>query len=263
MVRKEGNDRRLTRALLVCGVVAGPLFMVALFIEGATRAHYDPIRHPGSSLELGPYGWVQQVNFVVAGLLTLAFAVGLKRALSPGRGARWGPLLVGWWAVGLVGAGLFVTDPVNGYPPGTPNAIAVSTWHGSLHDLLSVPGFVALCVAFLVLARRFAAERRTVWTVYSVATAVVFASSFGLAGAAMQQVPRLIAVGGLFQRVTAVAGWLWLTLVAGRLLRPPALLSTVASLVRPPSRLGIPPAARQPQGPVPATTRKAQADRSK
>jgi Protein of unknown function (DUF998) len=106
-----------------------------------------------------------------------------------------------------------------------------------LHDLLSVPGFVALCVAFFVMARRFAAERRPGWAVYSVGTAVVFAASFGLAGAAMQQAPGLIAVGGLFQRVAVVAGWLWLTLLAARLLRPVARESGLPSPAVAPQRI--------------------------
>ena len=42
-----------TKTLLVCGVIAGPLFVVAFLVEGATRAHYDPLRHPVSSLALG------------------------------------------------------------------------------------------------------------------------------------------------------------------------------------------------------------------
>src|SRR2546423_15131023 len=105
-----------TRILLVCGAAAGPLFLIALFVQDATRAHYDPLRQPGSSLELGPHGWVQQLNFVVAGLLTLAFAVGLRRGLRPGRGARGVPLLVGGWAVGVIGAGGFVNGPRGGGP---------------------------------------------------------------------------------------------------------------------------------------------------
>jgi hypothetical membrane protein len=208
--------------LLFCGALAGPLFMAVLLVEGATRPHYDPLRHPGSSLELGPYGWVQQVNFVLAGLLTLAFAIGLRRRLRAGRGARWGPLLVGVWAVGLIGAGVFVTDPVSGYPPGTPDVVAHPSWHGGLHDLLSLPGFAALAAAFLVLARRFAAEGRRGWAAYSLGTAVMFAVSFGLAGAGFEQAAGLVAVAGLWQRVAVVAGWAWLTLLAVRLLRRPA-----------------------------------------
>jgi Domain of unknown function (DUF151) len=42
-----------TKMLLACGAIAGPLFTVAWAVEGATRAHYNPLRHPVSSLELG------------------------------------------------------------------------------------------------------------------------------------------------------------------------------------------------------------------
>src|SRR5207253_5617448 len=126
----ERTGRSATRALLACGVVAGPLFVAALLLEGALRPHYSALLHPGSSLALGDLGWIQDVNFLVAGVLTLAYAIGLRQALRPGRAAAWGPILVGWWAVGLLGAGLFVTDPVNGYPPGTPDHLTDPTLHG-------------------------------------------------------------------------------------------------------------------------------------
>jgi hypothetical membrane protein len=103
-----------TKALLACGVIGGPLFIVIFLVEGATRANYEPLRHPVSSLALGDYGWVQVANFIVVGLLTLAFAAGLRHTLRPGKGSTLGPLLVGIWAVGLLGAGVFVTDPVSG-----------------------------------------------------------------------------------------------------------------------------------------------------
>jgi hypothetical protein len=57
------------------------------------------LRHPVSSLALGDWGWLQTANFIVAGLLTLAFAVGLGLALRSEKGSTRGPLLVGVWAV--------------------------------------------------------------------------------------------------------------------------------------------------------------------
>src|ERR671919_1019162 len=107
------------RRLLICGVIAGPLFVIIFLIEGATRADYNPLRHPVSSLALGEFGWTQVANFIVTGLLTLAFAVGLRRALRQLGGSTWGPLLIAAYAVGRIGAGIFLTDPVSGYPPGT------------------------------------------------------------------------------------------------------------------------------------------------
>ena len=71
--------------LLACGAIGSLLFVVAFLVEGATRANYDPLRHPVSSLALGDWGWTQTANFIVAGLLTLVFSVGLRRAFRPRR----------------------------------------------------------------------------------------------------------------------------------------------------------------------------------
>jgi len=43
--------------------------------------HAEPV----SALEAGPNGWIQQVNFVVFGLVLLVFAVGLNRAIPSAR----------------------------------------------------------------------------------------------------------------------------------------------------------------------------------
>jgi len=60
---------------------------LVFLVEGATRTRYDPLRQPVSSLALGDWGWTQSANFIVAGLLTLAFAVGLRLTLRPGKGS--------------------------------------------------------------------------------------------------------------------------------------------------------------------------------
>jgi hypothetical protein len=209
-----------TKMLLACGAVAGPLFTAAWVVEGATRANYHPLRHPVSSLELGEFGWTQRVNFIVAGLLTLAGASGLRRALRPLGGSTWGPLLVGAHAIGLLGAGIFVTDPVSGYPPGTPNHLQTyGSVHAALHDLVSVGTFVGLPVACLVMARRFAGWGERGWATYSAASGVGFAVAFVLTSMAFNQVEPLVAFGGLLQRATVTVGWTWQTLLAIHLLR--------------------------------------------
>nr|WP_262402546.1 DUF998 domain-containing protein [Actinomadura sp. CNU-125] len=86
--------------LLGCGVLTGPLFTAAYLLEGAARADYSAARHPVSSLALGEHGWTQVANFLVAGLLTLAFAAGMWRVPRPVGGPIFGPLLVGVWGVG-------------------------------------------------------------------------------------------------------------------------------------------------------------------
>lgn len=206
------------RALLACGAVGPPLFVVMFLIEGATRPGYRVMEHPVSSLALGEFGWVQVANFLVTGVLILAFAVGLRPALRRHGGGIWAPLLIGVVGVGLIGAGVFVTDPLNGYPPGTPILPQLTT-HGILHDAFSVPVFVALPIACFVVAYRFAVRGRKGWASYCVGTAVAFLTGFVLASEGFSQNPTFMSVGGLLQRLTLVIGWAWLTALAIFLLR--------------------------------------------
>jgi hypothetical protein len=103
----------LTRILLLCGAIAGPLFLLTVLIQGYTRPAFDPRLQPLSLLSLGDWGWVQIVNFVLAGVLNLLYAGGLWRRLHPGRAGIWGPLLIGAYGLGLIAVGVFRTDPAN------------------------------------------------------------------------------------------------------------------------------------------------------
>ncbi len=114
--------------------------------------------------------------------------------------------------------GIFATDPVSGYPPGTPDRLPAYSWHGALHDLFSLPAFVALAAACFVFGRRFAARGERGWAIYSAVTGVVFVVAFVLASAGFGQAEGLVDFAGLFQRVAVTVGFGWLTLLAVRLL---------------------------------------------
>lgn len=155
VLKKRGN----TEFLLLCGVIGPSLFMVVLLIEGATRPSYNPWQTPGSLLALSNQGWEQIVNYIVCGLLCLAFAGGLRRIWRTGRASVWEPLLIGLFGLGLVIAGVFVTDPGGGYPPGTPINSFPQTCHAWVHGINGGLLFnVVLPAACFVLSRRFAAE---------------------------------------------------------------------------------------------------------
>jgi hypothetical membrane protein len=206
-----------TRLLLAGGVVGPPLFVVVLLIEGATRPGYSAWRYYGSFLELSNQGWEQIVNFIVCGLLVLGFAVGLRRVFRPGKASIGGPILLGIFGLGLVAAGVFVTDPSMGYPPGTSVSGGPHTLHGNIHALVGALVFITLASACFVLARRFAGDPQWKgWALYSVVSGVLvlvfFVGSF---------VPAVLLAGtaGLVQRSAIVIGWGWITLLAARLLR--------------------------------------------
>jgi hypothetical protein len=108
------------RILLACGVIAGPLFVGVAALQALTRDGFDLSRHRLSRLSLGDLGWIQITNFVVAGLLSTAFAVGMWLVLHPGRAGTWGPILTGVFGAGLAAGGVFVPDPCLGFSPGAP-----------------------------------------------------------------------------------------------------------------------------------------------
>ena len=162
----------LTRLLLLCGAVAGPLFILTLLIQDYTRPAFDPRLMPLSLLSLGAWGWVQRVNFVLAGVLNLLYAVGLWRRLHPGPAGTWGPILIGAYGLGLVLVGVFTTDPINGFPPG---AVAPTgpSWHGAIHALGALFTFMTLTAALAVLGRFFLARKERGWALYCFAIAVI------------------------------------------------------------------------------------------
>jgi hypothetical protein len=116
----------------------------------------------------------------------------------------------------MIGAGLFTTDPVSGYPPGSPDVSTGYTTAGALHDLFSVPTFLGLPLAAFVFAGSFRRAGDRAWALYSAVSGALFLVTFFLASAAFAQRPGLVEFGGLFQRVTVIIGFTWLTLLAAR-----------------------------------------------
>jgi hypothetical protein len=205
-------DRRTMRWLLTGGVIGPVLLVVVLLVEGWTRTGYDPIRMYVSLLALTDQGWQQIADFVVSGVLVAGGAVGLRSAMREGPGSRWGPRLIGLAGLGLVVAGLFVTDPCCGYPPGTPEGLAVNpSLGGTIHDLSSMVVFFGLAIAMVVMARRFRGEGSR-WALYSRLSAI---GSLGFLFAAI----AFADVTGLLQRIAILLAFGWVAQVMWRFRR--------------------------------------------
>jgi len=154
----------LTRTLLGAGVVAGPLFVGTVIVQLFIRVGFDLRRQPLSMLSLGEYGWVQVTNFILAGVLSVLFAIGVARCLSDGPGSIWAPRLLALFGAGLVIGGIFTADPALGFPPGAPAGYPEQlSIHATIHAFAPPLAFLSVVAACLIIARRFAAEgmRRT------------------------------------------------------------------------------------------------------
>jgi hypothetical protein len=218
--RSRPRRRTPQRLLLGSAAVGLTAFVATFLVEGALRPRYHPWRHAISQLSLGPFGWVNTIAILVAGLALLAFAAGLRSALPTGIGATWGPRLIGVTGTCFLLAAVFPDDPGLGYPPGAP---AQQTVSGLIHGLLITLAVGCLSAACLVMARRFASDPDwRGWARYSTVTGLVVAAGYVATAvvAGLDQAGVLPnAPGGLLQRGMIIIGFGWIVLVAVRLLR--------------------------------------------
>jgi hypothetical membrane protein len=130
--------------------IAGPVLFTASFLaqEQFRRGEYSPVAEVVSALEAGPNGWIQQVSFVVLGVLTIAQAAGLHRALAPTRAGVLGPAVLALTGVGALVAAAF---------PLREDAAGV-TYDPGGHMVGGMVFFLGTPVAFLLLGRRLAAD---------------------------------------------------------------------------------------------------------
>ncbi|SBT52332.1 DUF998 domain-containing protein [Micromonospora narathiwatensis] len=202
------------RVLLAGGVVAGPLWVAVALVQGLARDGFDFRRHPVSVLGNGDLGWLQIGNFIVAGLLCVGAALALRRTPHPGLGPVSGPWLLGQYGLGLVLAGIFVADPFDGFPAGTPRGPGEVSWHGFAHFGAGAVAFSALIAACLITARRFARRGERGWAAYSAITGVFFAAAWLALVASGGRAAALVAFA-----VAVAAGWAWVSATLLRAVR--------------------------------------------
>jgi hypothetical protein len=201
----------VTRSLLGYGVLAGPFYLVVGLVQALTRKGYDLAHDDLSVLANGSLGWIQMTNLILSGLMTVAAAIGIRRAIRTApRGRTWGPRLIAGYGGGLVLAGVFTADPMNGFPVGTPPGAHTVSWHGLLHLVAGGLGFLCLIAACFALARRFGRG----WAVYSRVTGVLFGLSF--LGIASGSTSAAVVLGFWLGIILA---WAWLAAVSVRLYR--------------------------------------------
>jgi hypothetical protein len=170
-----------TRALLACGVVAGPLYVAVTLIQALTRDGFDLRQHRFTYLTAGDLGWIHQLNMVLVGVLTILLAIGARRVLRGGRGALWAPRLLGLLGLAYAVGGLLSADPVVGFPPGTTPEMVQTTLEGRVQNASRGISTLFLLATAGTIASWFAARGRRGWAVfYGAAIPVAFAALTGV-----------------------------------------------------------------------------------
>jgi Protein of unknown function (DUF998) len=198
------------RGPALAGVVAPILFWSVLTILGQTQAGYNAFRSDISLLALGTNGWVQTVNFIVFGILIVAFQRGLQRTIAPGK--IWGAidLLAIACGLGLLSIAVFPTDPIGTW-----------TLRGAVH--LGVAAALAVVLPLSCLAMAAQVRRDRAWRGYA-----TFSVLIGVLTGALTAILLLVWTGlwrashpwlGLSERITFGLPCVWMEIIAIRLLR--------------------------------------------
>jgi hypothetical membrane protein len=167
---------------------------------------WNPLTRQLSEYALGHHGWLMVAAFLASGLAYLALAVAIRSQVR-GLAGRIGVNILGCCAVGSVGVGVFVTDPMS-----TP-VEDIST-RGTLHFVFGFSALLLLPIAALLvtgaLARRHPQASPTRRRLRLVALLPVA----GFAGIWVPEVAGLFRVGGWPDRALFLTYTAWVLIVA-------------------------------------------------
>jgi len=133
------------RTAALAGLVVGPLWIAVVI--AVTWLEWDFLHSLGwevvdnhevpypSATARGDFGWLQMVNFAVAGILVATFAVGFRREFRRRISGRVATAGFGLFTAGLL---LNVGQTDLGDEP--------TTWHGAMHDV----GFLLTLLSMLI-----------------------------------------------------------------------------------------------------------------
>jgi hypothetical membrane protein len=201
-------SKSAARTLALAGIVVPALFTTLVILQGFLAPDYSHIALPISALAAWPAGWIQRLNFYVAGTLYVAFAIGLHSGVQRTRFGAAGIGLLILSGIGLVLAGIFSWRMVDGKPEEIPQ-----------HVVGAILSFVGTGLGLIVLSRRMAADPR--WrdrSTYTMATGIGVLILFVAVGFfAIEDDAPLHPWAGLIQRVLCAVWFTCLVVLALRL----------------------------------------------
>lgn len=191
--------------------IIGPLLFSAVVIIGASsRSEYSHVSDFISGLGATGTpnaGLMNLAGFVLSGLLILLVAIALFSSVSGSTFARIAAVLVMFFPVGMISAGIFSCDA--GCPP-------EGSTENTIHQLVSVPAFIGgiAGIALSGIAFRKMPAFKGLW-LYSVISGII-------AGAFL--VRLISSIGGpsptgLWQRLMIFTIFLWIAVVGIHLMR--------------------------------------------
>ena len=198
------------RAAAICGLLAPVTFVVGLVLgDLAQTDEFSPAHDNISDIgaQTADQAWLyNQIAANLNGLLIVAFALGLWRALGPGWLAR-----VGVLGLAILGVTRFLEGFLRLDCGGMDDVCENTSWQSEAHGIESGIASVLffLVPPLLAFAFRRLAQWRDLWLPTLLAVPVVVVAS----------IPFSVIGDGAAGRAASITWFLWLGLVAWRLLR--------------------------------------------
>jgi len=219
-LRTRSAIRRVAIVLAACGVAAPITFTAGTIIAGVSYPGYSHSRQLISELATvdSPVAVLQNINFVVFGVLIIAFARGLHAGIADGSRSAWGPVLFSFSGAANIADAFLPCD----------RGCELASLVGSLHDWISMFAFLSALAGIYILSRRLGADPRwgQPYARYSVITAGIAFAMLGLwlaiGAPSPPWMPRIFTrvpgVNGTLQRILVAIVLVWIEVMALRLM---------------------------------------------
>ena len=210
---------KINNWLIGCGTIGPMIFVIVFLIEDFTRVGFNPIRNLVSQLSLGDGGWINIINLILFGALTILFSLGIRsQSGESGKGIA-SPTLFMVLGCALILGGIFVIDPGLGYPPNSKPAFSMA---GLVHQIAGLVIFVSFAANCLVTAKKLGKDAATKgFKIASIAFGIIIPVSWIIASImiSLEYSETLVpAPSGLFERVSLIAACGWMVLLSQEIL---------------------------------------------
>ncbi len=189
------KNQRGLKFYAICGIIAPIIFWVMVIIESILRPGYSQYYNFVSDLGVGPLAIIQNINFIIFGILTIILAIGLRKGLpiQQSRSLNIGVWFVILFALGVLLAGIFPESYLSANP----------------HNYISATAFVAIIAAQLLFWQGLKNEDSNIWSRY--ATYSLISGLLSLILVILLKVAIFYGFyPGLSQRAFLLVSWIWI-----------------------------------------------------
>jgi hypothetical membrane protein len=192
---KDTATNRKLRISGICGIIAPILFLILVIVGSLLRPDYSQFQNFVSDLGVGSNSYIQNINFIIFGLLTICMGMGLRISITDPKSNifKAGVWMVILFGLGIIFAGIF---PEN-------------YGSGDLHNITSALAFIFIISAQLLIWRGLKNNDSTVWGNYR-----TYCLISGILSIIFVIILKIVMVDyimyqGLAQRAFLAVAWIW------------------------------------------------------